>query len=256
MSAPAKIDAARRQLAAAHRELEEALRGARGPRRGALTADLWKLRCMLSAQARHFSQFGQDWFVDQRLLRGKRDGVFVDIGGYDGVTGSNTLFFELFRSWRGLVVEADPEQADQARAVRRCPCLNVAVGAERGEAEFLKVTSGYRQMSGLRNSYDAGTLERVRQNPEHAEEILTVEMLPLADILADHGFDTVDYLSLDVEGAELTILNAFPFDAIEVDVWSIENNRHNPEIPRLMQAQGYDLVEFLGVDEVYRRARR
>ena len=50
-------------------------------------------------------------------------GVFADVGGYDGVTGSNTLFFEQRRGWSGLLVEPSPANLAAARAVRRCPCL-------------------------------------------------------------------------------------------------------------------------------------
>ena len=41
-----------------------------------------------------YSQSGQDRFLLENFFRGKRGGVFVDVGAYDGETYSNTLFFE------------------------------------------------------------------------------------------------------------------------------------------------------------------
>ena len=35
-------------------------------------------------------------------------GFFVEIGAYDGETGSNTLFLEKHKSWDGLLIEANP----------------------------------------------------------------------------------------------------------------------------------------------------
>eukprot|EP00966_Prymnesium_polylepis_P335260 7390625-Prymnesium_polylepis.1 len=54
-----------------------------------------------------WAQYGQDLKLDV-LLNHARDGTFVEIGGYDGETFSNTLFFERHRGWRGLLVEPNP----------------------------------------------------------------------------------------------------------------------------------------------------
>ena len=39
-------------------------------------------------------QFDQDKILNEGLFRNKKNGVFVDIGAYDGICGSNTYFFE------------------------------------------------------------------------------------------------------------------------------------------------------------------
>ena len=54
-----------------------------------------------------WSQYGQDQFID-KLLNQNRNGFFVEIGGYDGETFSNSLFLEKERRWSGLLVEANP----------------------------------------------------------------------------------------------------------------------------------------------------
>ncbi len=54
------------------------------------------------------SQVGQDRFLLENFFRGKRGGVFVDIGAYDGETFSNSLFFERTMGWTGLCVEPLP----------------------------------------------------------------------------------------------------------------------------------------------------
>jgi len=54
-----------------------------------------------------WSQYGQDQLID-KLLNQKRNGFFVEIGGYDGETFSNSLFLEKERGWSGLLVEANP----------------------------------------------------------------------------------------------------------------------------------------------------
>ncbi|MEM7189422.1 MAG: methyltransferase, partial [Pseudomonadota bacterium] len=64
--------------------------------------------------------------MDGQFFRGKRNGTFVEIGGYDGITGSNCLFFELMRGWSGLLIEPSPMFHAQAAAFRRATCRHVA----------------------------------------------------------------------------------------------------------------------------------
>ena len=41
----------------------------------------------------------------------QEEGFFLESGALDGETRSNTLFFERFRGWRGLLIEADHNTA-------------------------------------------------------------------------------------------------------------------------------------------------
>lgn len=56
---------------------------------------------------RYFSQVGQDKAIDE-LLGEKEGGFFIEVGAYDGLTMSNSLFFEKSRGWTGLLIEANP----------------------------------------------------------------------------------------------------------------------------------------------------
>jgi len=248
-----KCALAEQLLVEAHDELAAALASEHGGQRGALNQQRWTALRMLGEVPEYFSQAGQDRFVDQCLMQGRRDGVFVDIGGYDGVTGSNTLFFELFRGWSGLLVEAAPDHLAQARACRRCRCVGAAVAGCEGSREFLQVLQGYTQMSGLLDRYDPQLLRELRAHPAHRERIVTVEARPLAEFLRAADLTRIDYLSLDVEGAEGEILANFPFHEFEIRAWSIENPGGNSEIARWMRDAGYDRVEHIGVDEIYAR---
>lgn len=249
-----KIVHARTLLAEAFAELTAELRHEAGRRRGALAEECWRLRLMSGELRAYFSQSGQDWFLDQVLFKKRRAGVFVDVGGHDGVTGSNTLFFEVFRGWSGLLIEPVPALLAQAKSVRRCACDGSVVSGDGAAAEFLTVEAGFQQMSGRLDTYDPGMLDRVRAQPGHRETIRQVETRTLGEILRERGIARVDFLSLDIEGAELDVLRTFPFDAIDVDAWSIENRIGKADIHTLMTEQGYRLVEFLGVDEVYCRS--
>ncbi|MBM1220534.1 FkbM family methyltransferase [Ponticoccus sp. SC2-23] len=240
-------------LRAAETDLLAQLKTERGRRRGALNRQLHDLRRRLRPDGYRFvSQAGQDLVVD-RLFKAKRGGTFVDIGGYDGVSGSNTFFLEMFRGWTGILIEPVTTQVEAARRIRRCQCRRLAIARVDGEEDFIEISEGYTQMSGLAASYDPGLLDTVRADPRHKETVVKVPTRTLSAVLGEAGVPDPDFVSLDVEGAEIAILSEFPFDRHRVGLWSIENNTGSPRLGQIMRPAGYELIEFCGPDELWRR---
>ena len=227
---------------------------AEGPERGKVLQAWWEVIRGSARERLFFSQAGQDHWLEEHVFKGKRGGTFVEIGAYDGVSGSNCLFFELARGWGGVMVEPSPSLMARARDARRVPGVECAIGPEEGEAEFLHVLQGYTMMSGLNAHFDDHLREVVRGREDHREELLTVPVRRLDSLLDEYGLTAIDYISLDVEGAEVAILETFPHDRYDIAVWSVENNTGTPEIPHLMAAAGYRLVAHIGVDQIFRRS--
>jgi len=248
----ARLARVRAELLAMRADLLAQLAQDRSRRRGELVRRLHGIARMLDPAYAYSSQAGQDAVVD-RLFGGRTHLTFADIGGHDGVTGSNTLFLETRRFWTGILVEPVPLHLERARAARRCPCLPYAVAAEDGEAEFLEVAEGYTQMSGLVATYDPAILARVRADPRHRERRLRVQTRSLSRLLTESGLPHPHFVSLDIEGGEEAVLAGFPFAQHRIGVWAIENNRGSPAIARIMRAAGHELVEFCGPDEIWRR---
>ena len=73
--------------------------------------------------------------------------------------------------------------------------------------------------------------------------------------LMDAGIRAIDYLSIDVEGAEWEILSAFPFREYRIDVLGVEDNFGNfplDRLNRLMATHGFERVGRIGTDNFYR----
>lgn len=241
---------AERLLAEAQQVFTRALEAGLLHERAEVWARLHRARRFLQDHPVHFSQSGQDRILDLYFL-GNHHGVFVDVGSYDGISGSNTLFFEIYRQWSGLCIEPSLNQHQQGAGFRRARCLNVAIGPEPGWADFLEITSGYTMMSGLIDTYHPSILEGVRTHPNHHEVIHRVPVRTLEDVLTQEGINTVDLVSLDIEGGELAVLETFPFERFEITSWSIENTQHGEKLRDLMAANSYQLFEIAGVDEIY-----
>lgn len=237
------------QSAAVYQQLAEQL-----PSDVSLRAESWRLQAHLNANWEYYSQVGQDKFIFETFFRSAKEGFFVDVGAYDGVTGSNTCFFERTLGWAGLCFEASPSQFPALQQRRRSPCINIAVGDHSGEEVFLDVVAGYTQMSGLLSDLNDPRL--IRANPQHAEREVRVAVRPLSELLDEHGVTTVDYCSIDVEGAEMRVLKGIDFDRHRISVLSIENAHHyHPTSPsgarEFMEARGYRYVETIGYDEIF-----
>ena len=201
------------------------------------------------------SQSGQDKWIAETLLPGTRLGVFVDIGAHDGITFSNTLYLETQLGWNGLAVEPIPEVFDRLRLNRRCAVSNLCVAAKPGKSRF-QVVSGYPEMlSGIVSEYEERHVERIRRELNKyggSVREIEVECCTLSELIAAHGITTIDYLSIDVEGAEHSILDGFDFDGCQIRVIGVENNYRDRRIPRLLMKEGFRFHSIVG-DEFYVR---
>ena len=151
---------------------------------------------------KHFSQISQSQFVD-RLLKGRRQGVFLECGAADRERLSNSLFFELHRNWTGILIEANPlfhrallSKNRNAYVVRSC--LSTTLKPQTVEFKLADLGGGI--YSKMHNA-------TVRQFHLDNKPSIDIQCFPLTSITAALGIQHVDYLSLDVEGAELDILS-------------------------------------------------
>ncbi|MDE0851289.1 FkbM family methyltransferase [Yoonia sp.] len=149
------------------------------------------------------------------------------------------------------LVEPVAANLTRAKVARSCPCLGYAVADQDGTGEFITVTEGFTQMSGLSGSYDENMLKRAPENPHHKETTIEVLTKSLNGISEEAGFEYPDFVSLDIEGSELSALQRFPFSDHRVGISAIQDNIGIREIVELMRGNDYELTDFCGPDEIY-----
>lgn len=222
-------------------------------KQGILRQKIWEIEQSLGNHRAYFSAAGQDRYIYETYFKDKDDGVFVEIGGYNGWRGSNCYFFEKTCNWTGLIVEASPTQVKEIPGYRSAEVIHAAISDIDGEAEFLDMISGLTQMSGLASEYPEDALARVRSYPGNIEEAVNIKTIRLDRLLDLHAIKHVDYCSIDVEGAERKILSAFDFNSYDVTVISVENSTSDDarSLIDIMEPAGYELVEVIGSDEIY-----
>lgn len=200
------------------------------------------------------SQFGQD--LEFRKITGRVpifNGFFIEFGCADGITNSNSRFFERTYNWTGLCIEAHPINYKKAKQNRPgSNVLNVALGSAPGELEFwyLRDREGkliQEQLSGIGEFFGETYLNIFKQEQSRGAilEKVKVPVVTLASLQYQYfrSGSVIDMLSMDCEGCEWEAMqgidwsyNKFSFVTYELNSAS---KRFAKEMHETMFTNGY-----------------
>ncbi|XP_045598908.1 protein Star [Procambarus clarkii] len=187
----------------------------------------------------HFSQYDQSAFAEENFLNGMGGGFFLEMGALDGEDHSNTLYFEKYRGWSGLLIEPDPKLFQRLSDLnRKAYSINAAVSLSKVSA-----------LATFRSAEGEGRIwEGVQKGEEGA---ITVLCFPLYTVLLAINLPTIDFFSLDIEGHEMRVMKALPWEKVKVRVMCIEVN-HVPggvkAVIEFMESRGYTFLGTRNID--------
>jgi FkbM family methyltransferase len=181
------------------------------------------------------SQASQDKYLEENVFKGYKNGVFVDVGAHDGLTINNTLYFEKHNDWTGINIEPIKKVYD-ALLTNRPNSINIncAVCNSDGETDFLCNTGYTEMLSGIKDTFDPRHLQRLQNENKimrSTTETIKVNTKKLETIFDEHKLTHINYLSIDVEGAEFEVIKSINFDKVFIDVIGFENNYEDVSIP-------------------------
>jgi len=146
-----------------------------------------------------YSQNLEDYHLSLAFA-GQTTGTYIDVGAGHPIA-DNVSFWFYERGWRGIVVEPQPELADLYQRLRpRDRVVHGLVGRHGGEIDFHVV----ERLHGL-----STTVEEVAQKAKtFGDDYQTVRMpvTTLATLCESHDLGPIDFLKIDVEGAEADVL--------------------------------------------------
>ncbi|KAB1075340.1 FkbM family methyltransferase [Methylobacterium planeticum] len=188
----------------------------------------------------------------RRALPEIERGFYIDIGAFHPVIDNVTQWFYA-KGWTGINVEPNPRFQALLRE-HRPHDLNLAVAVS-GRSGTLDL----HLMDGLSTTVD-DVAEHHTSSGRSAQGTVSVEALTLGDLFERHTDGrTVDFLKIDVEGAEAAILEAYPFTTVRPRILVIEATE--PDSIALASTswedgllrKGYQFCYFDGLNRYYVR---
>lgn len=213
---------------------------------------LWKvLRYLPKSKA----QLRQDLFVLSQL-NFKQNGFFVEFGATDGIDLSNTHLLESEFDWQGILAEPAIRWHD-ALAKNRSATIDTRCVWRASDLEltFNEVSAG--EFSTI-SVFSGADMHRDRRKRGTKYPVATISLL---DLLKRHEAPRIiDYLSIDTEGSEFDILDAFNFSEYQFRVITCEHNwtANREKIFKLLSRHGYSRVlqEISWCDDWYIHSQR
>ena len=190
--------------------------------RGQLRQKIWDCEKSFFWNEKYFSQAGQDKIIKEVFFKNKKNGFFIEIGAYDGIQGSNCYHFEKLLNWSGIALEPSSIQFEKLKKNRKCKLLNNAVSHEIKEVEFIEVTEGLTQMSGINDNSFKRNINIISNNERSKIRSINLKTITFEQVVPKNV--VIDYLSIDIEGGEMDLLKSINFNNNEIKVVSVENN--------------------------------
>lgn len=191
-------------------------------------------------------------------------GYYVEMGANDGIQQSNTYWLEVERGWRGLLVEPALNRYFELRANRSerndfacVACVDFDYPDEFVKLAYADLMTTAPILSTELPDVDRHLSDAQEHLPENHETVVFGALArPLQAVLDEAGAPSrIDFFSLDVEGAELAVLNGIDHDRTRFAVLLVET-RTPEKVSELLEAVGYRHRAALSVhDHLYEDIR-
>ena len=209
-----------------------------------------------------FSYGGIDSIVEY-IFKSKKNGLYVDVGCGHPIKNNNTYLLNK-NGWTGVNIDLDFSNIELFN-IYRPKDLNIC--------EALSDNEKVVDLFFYHNKSSINTIEKRTSDYQNAKvsSIRKIKTKTLNSILDNSQFKNmiIDFLTVDVEGSELSVLKNFNFDKYKPKVIVVEylnltlpkleikniilSNILNSEIYSLLIKKDYSLVNILHADLVFVR---
>lgn len=187
---------------------------------------------------------------------GKKNGFYIDIGANDGVTGSNSKLLEE-HGWQGVLVEPNPNLQAELKANRPLALIKQYAITDQTQIEF-NCVQGEGNLHGLSRIDDSQEFaDHVEKHGGKIQKHIVMGK-KLTDLLIEiDAPKDLDFLSIDVEGHELSVLKTLDFDRFQPKLICLEDNSKGEclENCNYLKDKGYVYICRTGVNDWYTLAR-
>ena len=198
-----------------------------------------------------YSQQDEDKYIIQYLLKNKiTDGTYLEIGACDGKLYSNTKTLQDYFGFQGILIEPQHEfwkNIEKNRNSKNNEIYNFAVSNSDDE---------YVEFIGNNGSPEGGLFNNTSTDLSRypSWKPYKVKNKKMSDILNNSRFKYIDFMIIDVEGAELSLLQSidftFPIYCIIIEAASTRQEE-NKIFGNYLSSKGFTFRERQRGNEVW-----
>jgi FkbM family methyltransferase len=173
------------------------------------------------------------------------NGFFVDVGANDPVRNSQSYPLERF-GWNGILIEPLPDQVSLLREKRSATVVECAVSSRENHGRFVNL------LQAGSHSTLCGTLAARKSQKITSQAPLGVFCQTLDSVLEDATVPAnFEFLSIDVEGHELEVLDGFSISKWRPQLVLLEDHGISLGVHNFMRSRGYALLLRTGLNSWY-----
>lgn len=202
-------------------------------------------RDILTLGKKHYSQHNEELII-RHFFKDEKGGVFLDVGCWDWQEGSTTLYLEKELGWSGIGVDAQADvRTGYERHRPRTTFMNYIVTDHAG-------TMGKLYVAGQISSIDEHHVEQFPGGQWYEPEPIEVPTTTLDQLLSQNGVEHIDFVSMDIEGAEPKALAGFDIQKYRPRLVCIESAPNlRDSIMQYFTSHGYERIDaYLSYDSV------
>jgi FkbM family methyltransferase len=190
--------------------------------------------------------------LDEKILKylNYDKGFFVELGANDGISQSNTLHFERYKNWKGILIEPIKFKYDRCVNIRskkniffNCACVSKDYSKKRINliySDLRSVTIDSNNLVVPTQHINSDDLNIYQTHKEYSVEARTLNSL----FIESECPKIMDFLSLDTEGYEIEILKGIDFKEYRFKYMLIES-RDIEVLDNFLKKKSYQLIDKL-----------
>lgn len=174
-------------------------------------------------------------------------GTYVEMGGADGVFFSNSFVFNKALSWEGILIELSTSSYNQMKVNRPNEIATVHAGVCKEPQKLHAVNDGLT--GGIYEFAAPSFIEEWWKDLSFDDpKVEEIDCDTMDNILRKNAPTTTyfDFFSLDVEGAELAVLESIDFERVNFGIIFVEADRHNERknlvLKQFLERKGYSFL--------------
>lgn len=195
---------------------------------------------------KYYSETGEDITISE--VFNNQTGTYLDIGSGHPVIGSNTYYYYK-RGWNGVCVDPQPNLKIAYKLIRYRDKFIPRVVSSKEKVTYFRFTNSLLSTTNAKVAqyHQARGLKFIK----FELECVNIKNLIPAVIAPTENF----FISIDVEGAELEILDSINFSkqrprAIMIESW-VKPWSSKSELNKLFKRANYELIAYTGLSALY-----